>query len=94
MIYSFEQEMFKCVIKSKLGVECPGCGLQRSFWQLMEGNIKESISLYPALIPIILMFLFLFLHLIFNFKKGHVWILSMFIFNSTLLLLNYLFKII
>ena len=59
-----------CLFLKYVGYECPGCGLQRSFTALLHGEVVESIKLYPALIPMILMFGYMTLHLRFQFKKG------------------------
>ncbi len=81
-----------CFYKKFLGIECPGCGLQRAFIELLKGNILESIQHYPALLPIIFMFFFLFLHLVFNYKKGAMILKITFIFNGVLIVLSYVFK--
>jgi Protein of unknown function (DUF2752) len=44
-----------CLIKKTFHVECPGCGLQRSFIALLQGNILQSIHFYPALLPLIIL---------------------------------------
>ena len=54
-----EQHQLPCIIKKLTGVDCPGCGFQRSAIALMKGNVLESFRLYPALMPIILFFAFL-----------------------------------
>lgn len=47
--------MLVCSSKQWLGVECPGCGLQRSAIALYQGEFSESLALYPGLIPLILL---------------------------------------
>lgn len=44
--------MIPCVYKYFFNIECPGCGVQRSFWSLMELNLIESFKYFPALIPL------------------------------------------
>jgi Protein of unknown function (DUF2752) len=44
-----------CLIKKTFHVACPGCGLQRSFIALLQGNILQSIQFYPALLPLIIL---------------------------------------
>ena len=36
-----------CSVRHFLGVDCPGCGLTRSFAALMHGNIRESVDIHP-----------------------------------------------
>ncbi len=88
-----EKHQKPCFYKKTLGIECPGCGMQRSFIELLKGNIRESLQLYPALLPIILMFCFLILHLFFKFKNGALILKIIFIFNGVLIVLSYIFKI-
>ena len=93
LINWLESHMQVCFYQQHLGIECPGCGMQRAFIELLKGNIIESLKLYPALIPIILMFVYLFLHLIFKFKKGATVILILFISNTSIVILSYIYKL-
>lgn len=52
-----------CQIKSRLGIECPGCGLQRSIELLLNGSWQASFAMYPALFPAIITFLLFIWHL-------------------------------
>lgn len=89
-----ERNMAPCFWKQHFGIECPGCGMQRAFIALLKGNILESISVYPALIPTIVMLIFLVLHLIFNFKLGAQYLKIWFIFTATIIVFSYIYKII
>lgn len=88
-----EQHEGTCFYKKYFGIECPGCGFQRSFIELLKGNFFESIKLYPALLPLILMYIFLVLHLIFKFKNGARILLYMFITNVFIIITSYILKI-
>ena len=94
LIQWLENHQFPCFYKKYLGIDCPGCGMQRAFIELLKGNIIESIKTYPALIPMIIMFVFLFLHIKYKFKKGASYLTIMFIFTSVIILLSYIFKLI
>lgn len=87
-----ENHMLSCSFKKFFGVECLGCGIQRAIIYLLKGEILQSFYTYPALIPLIFMFIFLFLHIIFDFKKGAVVLKFMFICNSVLILIQYILK--
>lgn len=52
-----------CQIKKRIGIECPGCGLQRSVELLLNGEFGASIAMYPALLPAILTFILFLWHL-------------------------------
>ncbi len=92
MIHWLEDHQADCVYKKYLGVECPGCGMQRAFILLLKGNILESILTYPALIPLIIMFVYLILHLFFKFKYGSRILLYLFVFNAAIIVLFYVYK--
>ena len=75
------------------GKDCPGCGSQRAFILLLKGHVWESICMYPALIPIIILFIALIPHLIFKFKNGAVYLKYNFIVVMSIIVISYLFKI-
>lgn len=82
-----------CFYVKFLGTECPGCGTQRAFIELLKGNILDSMRIFPALLPSILLILFLFTHLIFKLRNGALYIKILFIFNAIIMVLNYIYKI-
>ncbi len=88
-----ESHLIPCFYKSLFGIECPGCGMQRAFIELLKGNFIESIKIYSPLIPILVMFIFLILHLIFKLKKGATILTFMFIFAISFIMINYIYKL-
>ena len=93
MIEWLERHLLYCPVKYFYGVPCPGCGIQRAVIELLKGNIYKSIEYYPALITLIVMFLFLILHLIFEFKNGAKFLKIIFIINALIIFLNYFWHI-
>ncbi len=91
-VHWLEKNQTACFYKKYIGIECPGCGAQRAFIALLKGNFFESFQTFPALIPLILMFIFLIMHLIFRFKNGAKILLFAFIVNTFIILLNYIYK--
>jgi hypothetical protein len=89
-----ESHMLPCFYKSFLGIECPGCGMQRAIVELLKGDIWESLKVYPPLIPILFMLAFLITHLIFKFKNGAAYLKYFFIFTTSIILINYIYKLI
>ena len=55
MLQWLEEHMLPCGFKAIFNVDCPVCGAQRSFVQLLKGNLAESFSVYPPLIPVLLL---------------------------------------
>jgi len=89
-----EKRQFPCFYKSVFGIECPGCGIQRAILALMQGDFVGSFKLYPALIPIVAMLVFLIVHLFFQLKNGAKILVSLFIFNVFIIVIAYICKLI
>ncbi|WP_131539277.1 DUF2752 domain-containing protein [Pedobacter nototheniae] len=85
--------LLTCPLKAHFGVDCPGCGLQRSVISLFKGNIVESFKLYPATIPLIFIVIFTLLHLKFDFKFGAQLIKIVFAGVAVIIIINYIYKI-
>ena len=94
IIEFLKNNMLDCLWSKYLNMQCPGCGMQRSIIFLLEGDLKSSLIIFPALIPTMILIFYLILHLIFKFKTGHKWILLMFIINVSIMIINYVIKII
>jgi hypothetical protein len=88
-----EHHMLKCPYKMLTGIDCPGCGIQRSFLEMLKGNFTESLSLYPALLPIIFTFIFLVLHLKYKFKNGAKVLQYAFIASTAIVLVSFIIKV-
>ena len=48
--------LLPCPFKYFTGVDCPGCGFQRSVLALIRGDLHTSFALYPAAVPLLLFF--------------------------------------
>ena len=62
--------MLPCMSKQLMGMDCPGCGIQRSISFLLQGHIEDSFLMYPGLFPGIFLFLFLFFDWFVDVKYG------------------------
>jgi Protein of unknown function (DUF2752) len=89
-----EKNLLACPSKKFLHIECPGCGLQRSYIALMKGDLAASFQLYPAAIPMLILFCFLLLHLFFRFKNGSKILMMLYIFCATIIAVHYIYKIV
>ncbi len=94
LITWLENNMLACPYKKYLGINCFGCGMQRSLIALLKGNFLESLKLYPALIPMLLLFIFLIAHLVFKLKNGAKWLKYNFIFVVAIVVINFIAKLV
>lgn len=74
-------------------MDCPGCGIQRSFVLLLKGDIKASFFMYPALLPILLLFGFLAINLLLKLKNGPNILKYMYLFCTGIILVSYIYKL-
>ncbi|MES2064153.1 MAG: DUF2752 domain-containing protein [Bacteroidota bacterium] len=47
--------LLPCPFKYITGIDCPGCGFQRSLLALLNGDVHQSFLLYPPAIPLLIM---------------------------------------
>ena len=94
LIHWLETHRLSCQFYQNYHIECPGCGLQSAFISLLKGNFTESITTYPALIPLILLIISLATHIKFRSKwtlKSNTILASL---SLVLILINYINKLI
>ena len=82
-----------CFYVKFLGTECPGCGTQRAFIELLRGNVVDSIIIFPALIPSLMLIALVVIHLVFKLRHGALYIKILFIINVIIMVLNYIYKL-
>jgi len=85
--------LLRCPLKATFGMDCPGCGLQRSVLALLRGDIVASFKLYPATLPILIIILVTALHLKFDFLFGARLIKILFTGIAAIILIHYIYKI-
>jgi len=86
--------MLPCFTKRFLGFDCPGCGLQRSISFLLMGNFEEAFFMYPALFTMIPLFGFLLADYLLTIKILKKINIALVIATITLILGNYILKLI
>src|SRR5690606_24401607 len=85
--------MFPCVNKKLFGVECPGCGIQRSAALLWDGNFEGAFHMYPAIYTLIILLLFLFFNIFFKFKYDFNVKAGLITINILIIVVSYFLKI-
>ena len=86
--------MIPCMNKKLFGIECPGCGTQRSFLLLINGEFSTAFHIFPAIYSTLLLFLFLGLHFIDKSRDYQKIIIGLAISNALIMIISYIYKII
>jgi len=60
--------MLPCLNKKIFGVDCMGCGMQRSIALLFKGEFEAAFFMYPAIYPLLLFLVFLGFNFFYTFK--------------------------
>ena len=93
MIEWLEAHMAPCVFVKYLHIECPGCGIQRAFIALLKGHVRESLSVFPALLPYIITIGLLIWQLIFKLRWGAYYVMYAFVLSAAVMIINYVVKL-
>lgn len=89
---NLEKYMFPCISKTLFGIECLGCGFQRAFVLLLEGNFEAAFIMYPAIYSSLILLLFAGFHFVDlnrNYKKTLTVLLAI---NGILMIGGYYYK--
>ena len=85
--------MLPCMFKKMFGIECIGCGIQRSFDLVIHGQFSAAFKIFPPIYTLILFFIILFLHFIDKSRNYNKAIIYLVIINGIIMLTNYIYKI-
>jgi hypothetical protein len=84
--------MFPCISKTLFRFECLGCGFQRAFVFILEGNFEGAFTMYPAIYSSLIFILFIGLHFA-DSKRNYKKILTVLaILNSIIMIGGYYYK--
>ncbi len=92
-LFAAKDLMLPCLNKQLLGMECPGCGIQRSVWLLFQGEFVAAFKMYPAVYPILGLFAFLLLDRFFRIKHSNTISIVLMLMSVVMILANFLYKI-
>lgn len=87
-----DKYMLPCLNKKLFGIECPGCGIQRSFAYLLKGDFAAAFNMYPAIYSLIILLLFLGTNLFFKFKYDSKIKIFLLILNVAIITISYIIK--
>jgi hypothetical protein len=92
LITDIEQYMLPCLNKKLFGVECMGCGLQRSISLIFQGEFIAAFKMYPAIYTLIVLVITISINAFRPFKLGYKIIVTLAILNAIIMLSNFIFK--
>ena len=93
MFIDLKDYMLPCLSKTFFGIECLGCGFQRSFLFLINGNFIDAFKMYPAIFTLLGLFLFILINFKKKFKHSKKIISRLAYLNLSIMIINYLIKI-
>ncbi len=84
--------MLPCLSKTLFGIECLGCGFQRSFLLLIRGDFEGAFKMYPAIFTTLFFLGILALNWI-DFKRNYKkLIIGSALLNGVIMIVGYYFK--
>jgi hypothetical protein len=84
--------MLPCLSKMLFGVECLGCGFQRGFLLLLQGDFGGAFKMYPAIFTTLLFLGILGLNFIDKNRDYKKIIIGSAILNGVFMIVGYYFK--
>ncbi|CAM3498280.1 DUF2752 domain-containing protein [Flavobacterium gelidilacus] len=88
-----EEYMVPCMNKSIFGIDCMGCGTQRSLALLLDGEFIEAFKMFPAIYTLLLFGLTITLHLLDKKRNYLTPIAVLAVANGVIMVVNYFYKI-
>ena len=90
---NLEEHMLPCINKKLFGIECMGCGIQRSIALILKGEFLDAFFMYPAIYTLILMFGLILINLFKNFNSYSKVISALAIVNLLIIITNFTIKL-
>ncbi|MGC1473305.1 MAG: DUF2752 domain-containing protein [Psychroserpens sp.] len=87
-----EDYMLHCLNKKLFGLDCMGCGMQRSIAFILNGDLLSAFYMFPAIYSLMALVIVIFINYFVNFKHAFKIIVILAIMNAMLILGNFIFK--
>ena len=85
--------MLPCMNKSLFGIDCIGCGTQRSLLLILNGEFTKAFYQFPAIYTTLLLFGLIGLHLIDKKRNYQKIIIGLAVINAIIMIISYIYKI-
>lgn len=89
---NLEEYMLPCLNKKLFGLDCMGCGMQRSAVLVVKGEFLEAFNMYPAIYTLILLFGIIAFNTFKNFKYSSKIILILAVLNGITIVTSFIIK--
>ena len=89
---SLEEYMLPCLNKELFGIDCMGCGMQRSVVLVTQGSFVDAFYMYPAVYTLILLFAVIGINTFKKMKYANKIILILAILNAIIIITNFILK--
>ena len=86
-----EDHLLSCPWK-QVGLECTGCGLQRSIILILKGEFVAAFAMYPAIYTLILLLGFLIVNIFVKFKYDKKIKIALILINIAIIVISYALK--
>ncbi|KZS41156.1 DUF2752 domain-containing protein [Aquimarina aggregata] len=84
--------MLPCLNKKLFGVDCLGCGMQRSISLLFKGEFIDAFYMYPAIYPLLLSLIFIGFNFFVQFKNDWYIKVTLMILTAVTMIVSYVVK--
>ncbi len=84
--------MLPCLFKKLFGVDCIGCGLQRSIALIFKGHFLEAFYMFPAVYTFLLFFVSTAFFLIDKRHNYSKIVIGSAILNALVMIVSYVYK--
>lgn len=88
-----EEYMLPCLSKKLFGIDCFGCGIQRSVVLLFQGEFEAAFYMYPAIYSMLLFFLFIGINFLDKTRNYHKIIVAFGIITAIMMVTSYFYKL-
>lgn len=81
-----------CPFKYLTGIDCPGCGFQRSVVALLKGDLSASLHFYPPTIPLLLTLAIVLTAKFRRWELQDLTVKALYVTAGSTVLISYMFK--
>ncbi len=84
--------MLPCFTKQYLGIDCLGCGIQRSLALIFNGEFVAAFKMYPAIYTLLLFFGVVGVNLFYKFSYTPKLIRNLAVINIVIITISFIIK--